>query len=232
MRKHLILLMGLISIAAHATTFVPLPIKQQIQEAQGIVEGEVVAVNSQELQDGSIATRIFLRADKWVGLSPESDHIEVYFPGGHIGDKVHKIEGAPEFQIGEKVVLMTQNIENQIWIQNLSLGKFSIKKFGLNDIVVNSVFPNHPQAGQMSLKAFHELVQSIKKEEVQVRFKDKYERNHEKYHAVKSLHNNNSRKIASVEDETEKNNFNTYWLVFILGFIGAIFSFVKIRKNH
>lgn len=234
------LLIIVISIQSYvfATTFLPVPIKRQIAESSGIVEGEVISTEAVLDRNGRIVTKVFMRADKWIGVRPEAGHLEVYYPGGQVGDRVQKVHGAPKFDYGERVVLLLKSDKNsenkKLWVQNLALGKYMIKKYGTTDIVINSVFPKDPKVGQMALNSFYSLATRIKNQDFKERFKDKYELQVEKEN--KQFSNKKlGRAIASVrnfEEKEEENHISTIWTLIILGVLGALFSFSRRRKSE
>lgn len=224
-------LLIVLSNVAFATTYVPVSIKKQIVESSGILQGEVLATSSLEDSNGRIITKVFLRADKWIGVNPVNNHLEVFFPGGKVGDRVQTVLGAPSFKNGEKVVLLLKNNNEKNWMLNLSMGKFMIKRYGVSEVLINSVFPNHPEVGQMPINSFYELAQSIKKTSFKERFKDKYEIQAQKQASTKYLIG--GRTVASVDKSSQgADNLNTTWLLIILGAIGGLFTILRGRKNN
>ena len=227
MLKYLILLLSFSSLTSFGTTFVPVPIKDQIKESSAIVQGEIINFESEEEESGKIVTKVFIRADKWVDTKPEAGHLTFYVPGGQVGDRIYQVEGSPKFSIGEKVVLFLKEHNNKLWIQNLALGKYMIRKYGRENILVNSVFPEHPKIGQIPLSTFQNLTQRIKNTKFKIRFKDKYE-----IHAEKKSLKRVGRKIASVEttNKESSNQLNTFWILVSLGLLCGIVTYI--RKKH
>ena len=232
MRNYLFLILSFIfSTSVFGTTYLPVPIKQQIIESSGIVQGEVITTSSEEDENGAIVTKVFLRADKWIGVQPHEQHLEIYYPGGQVGDRVQTVHGAPTFKSGEKVVLMLKNNNEKNWMLNLSLGKFMIKRYGVSEVLINSVFPNHPKVGQMPIESFYELASNIKKVDFKERFKDKYEIQTEKQASVKF--SSKGRSIASIDKEKqETENFSPVWLLILLGVMGGVFTLVRSKQNY
>lgn len=216
---------------AFGTTFIPVPIKKQVLESSGIVKGAVVTVNAEEDEKGRIITRVFLRADKWIGVKPISNHLEIFYPGGQLGDRVQLVHGTPKFNEGEKVVLLLKENNEKLWIQNLALGKFMIKKYGTLDVLINSVFPNNPKVGQIPLSSFYELATNIKKKEFKERFKDKYELQKKKY-AYQNI-GKSGRSIAFVgKVEEAEEHFNISWLIALFGLLGGVFTFIRRKQDY
>ena len=227
-----IILFSLFNSLVFATTFAPLSIKKQIIQSDGIVVGEVINVSSYNNEKGQIVSSAFIKVDKWMGSPVKNNHIEVNFPGGKVGGKAYKVFGAPKFVNGEKVVIFTRNVENQSFVNNLGLGKFSIKNLGKTQIMVNQIFPNLPEVGQMNFNSFVKLTESLKQKRFNERFKNKYERNIEKQTMINSK-SSPSRKIASINKKTkkDKNELADYWLVILLGLISVGYSLIR-RKSE
>lgn len=232
MRNYLpIVYLMLIYNSAYATTFVPLPIKKQIVDSSAVIKGEVINTSSYEDASGKIVSKVFIRVDRWIGVTPKNNHIEVLYPGGQVGDRVQLVHGSPTFISGEKVVLLLKENSNKLWIQNLALGKFMIKRYGSTEVIINSVFPNHPKVGQIALNSFYTLTSNIKQKDFQIRFKDKYELEVDKQKIVKF--SKQRRKIASISNPKDKagEKLNIAWLLIILGIMGAFFTFIR-KKQH
>jgi hypothetical protein len=215
-----------------ATSFIPITIKKQISESHGVVKGEVSSIEPFENENGEIITKIELFSDKWIGVQAMDSRIDVYFPGGQIGDKIQEIQGAPQVEIGENIVVLTKKINGQNWVQNLGLGKFSIKRVGSNYILVNQIFPKIVNVGQIPLTKFLTLTERLKKKKFTERFKDKYELSKEKQAKLHMYKKKPTRKIASVDGNEEKpEKLASFWLVLILGAMGLLFG-IKRKKSE
>ena len=231
MSKFLILLIFL-SFYAQATVFSPMSVKDQLLSAEGVIQGEVLAINSLRDPDLGIVSKVFVRADRWMGMEVDNGHIELYFSGGDLDGKVRHIPGAPSFSIGESIVVFTSYHQEKNWVYNLGMGKFSLKKVGPSLVMVNQVFPQVPDVGQMLLKNFVEMAQRLKGTKFEKRFKDKYERGIESQSS--SITNDKSRSIASVASVEEKapQENNAMWLVILLGIMGFTFRLSGKRNNQ
>ena len=216
------------SLTALGTVFSPVPIKQQIKESSGFVKGQVISKNVEDHPELGKVTKVFLRADAWSGSRVRNNHIEVLYPGGGDGVDMVTVHGAPKFAVGEKVVVFFNEHEQQNWVSNLALGKFSIKKLGRLEFMVNDVFPKVPNVGQMPLKNFYRVAAEITKTPLNKRFKSKYERS-----AIKSSKISASKKVgrlpASVPAPVKKPS--PVWLVLLLGIAGLFVRALKGRKK-
>lgn len=236
MRNYFVCLLILsLSSVAFATVFKPLSIKKHLQESSGVIEGEVISMTSEFDENNKIITRVKVKAQKWIGdYYIEDQEVSLYYPGGQVGKKGRFIEGSPKFSIGEKVVLLTKQANDYQWISNLGLGKYSVKRLGSEEIIVNQIFPKEPTMGQMLLKDFYQIASDIKQKKFQHRFKEKYEVYH-KEETVKPNPNQPfvGRKIASIQtDESQKaSRLSPGWLVFLLALLGVAVGVLRIKRS-
>lgn len=230
MSKFLILFIFL-SAYSQATVFSPMSVKDQLLSAEGVVNGEVLAINSLRDPDLGIVTKVFVRADSWMGAEVANGHIELYFPGGDLDGQVRHVPGAPSFTIGESIVVFTSYHQNKNWVYNLGMGKFSLKKVGPSLVMVNQVFPQVPDVGQMLLKNFVEMAQRLKGVKFEKRFKDKYERGVESQAAIRASKSRSIASVAPLEEKDPQEN-NAMWLVILLGIMGFTFRLSGKRNNQ
>jgi len=224
----------MISFQAMATLFQPISVKKHLIESSGVIEGEIVSIESELGENDKIVTRVILRPDKWIGNleMPETDEVSILYPGGQVGNQVRKIEGVPDFALGESVVVFIRNHDGEKWVSNLGLGKYSIKRMGNEKIIVNQIFPTEPNMGQMSLKNFYQIAQEVKEQKFSYRFKEKYELYNEQDMIDTVKNQKDGRAIASVDEHEESaSKFNPFWLVFFLGFLGLFVAIIKKRES-
>ncbi len=228
MLKLVLFIIYTFSFQVMGTTFVPISIKKQIIESDDIIHGEVRSIQS-ERTDSGIVTYAELKIDHWLGdYNPETEFVKLYFPGGTIGDDVYEVHGSPQFEIGESVVVFTKKVNGEVWVNNLGLGKFSLKTLGAKKVLVNQVFPGNPQVGQITWDKFVSLSEWMKKRKFQERFKDKYELNKEKQARTRVFERDKGRSIASIKQaKSEKESFSVNWLVFLLAILLVVFKIVR-----
>lgn len=230
MRLSAIFIILLYSLSAFSTSFVPISIKKQIYEADGIIYGTVVELSSEANPEVSVVTKVKVKLDKWVDINPNDKFFEVYFPGGMISEKTVVIDGAPTFNLEEKVVLfLGKDDQDKYWIKNLGLGKYTEKRLGNSQVLVNQIFPNHPDIGQISSKIFFELAQRLKDKNFDERLKDKYEHNDKVL--ITSVEEKKGRSIASVHEDQIKTAhwLKVTWLLIILVSLFFISSWIRRR---
>ncbi len=212
-----------------ATSFRPQPIEQQIKESDGLFLGHYLKKKTVKLENGSLATQMYFKMTKEVGLQSEFfglDEIIVHYPGGKLGDQHIHVEGVPKFVPGEKVVLFIKNINQRYWGMNLGFGSYKMVNFGKETVLVNTIFPDLPKIGQVKWGEFELAVKSIKG--LNLRTIDSFESEQIVPNRLPASEGQN-RSLASVSEEPQNNHevpiLNIFWLVVILGIAGGIFRF-------
>ena len=215
-----------------ATSFVPLSIKDQIKDSDGVIHGKVESLEPVSGENGRIFTKVSIRPEKWLALErPENSLFEVYYPGGVIDGVAQLTHGSPKFELGEEVVLLVRKKSGSMWVNNLAMGKYDIKRVGDKRALINNVFPGRPNIGQMEMDSFFILAQEIKGQKVSYKFKTKAEV------LAQQVENNTrrGRKIASINNEASQfsegsdSSQGMLWPVLLLGFIFIGVSFIRRR---
>lgn len=227
-------LLMLFSTQVSATIFMPQPLESQIHEADGILVGQYLKQEAIELENGSIATKMFFKVDKEHGLQTDVFHtneVIVHYPGGMLPDRGVKVDGVPDLMPGTPVVLMIKNIENRFWGMNLALGTFHIVKYGEEKYLINKVFPTQAGLGQTKYTDFEKLFRKVKGENLKVvRSGERFE----EQQASRSIASStdieeevgNFRKVAATSEKAdnieETSLGQIWWLVGFLAFLGAV----------
>lgn len=226
-----------ITTSLQATTFSPQPIEQQITESDGLFQGNYLRSKTVELENGSLATQMIFKMTKEVGLQSDffgMDEVIVHYPGGKLQDKHVKVEGVPEFVPGEKVILFIRSVENRYWGMNLGFGTFKVINYGNETVMINYIFPLHPQVGQVSLEHFEKLVKKIKGSSLKVvqsmHYPTASDQNQIQRMPASEIEGQNrtvASKTEQLDNQEDQPNLNVFWLILALGFFGGIF-----RMNH
>ena len=136
---------------AVATTFVPLSVEQKVVDSDAIVFGTVLRSYGKK-DRGRVVTEVVLDVDRSVGLQFSHDDLRSNFKlqylGGVWAGVVHQIEGAPEFAVGEKVMVMLRHSRGTFWIHNLAPAKFSQVEREGKDFLVSTVFSEKKRCGR------------------------------------------------------------------------------------
>jgi hypothetical protein len=218
MKKYFLLI--LMFNQAFATLYKPVSISEQVKSSDAVVIGYIDNKNSELLSDGQVVTKVTLRLERWMGIDNEESNriFSILIPGGKIGHTVSKIPDNIEFEVGEKVLLFLKQHKGFYWPTNLGLSKYSIKSVGEGELLVNQIFPKHPQIGQIPINYVLGKVSKIKKQDFIVAYKDKYE-----IQEVKERASRAGRKIASVDSpDKRESHMNLLWLILILGIAGGL----------
>lgn len=112
---------------ARASVLVPLTDRALVDSSPLIVMGEVLAIEGVELRSGRILTEITLYVEEVLKGQVPGDTVVITEPGGQVGDRLVWIHGAPEFRVGERVlVFLTPRRNGSCQTNGLGLGKFAI----------------------------------------------------------------------------------------------------------
>ena len=127
----LFLALGLIflwSPAARAAAVLPLPLENLFSEADLVVAGTVVSMESKPNPHGTspIITEIEIQAET-VFLGRCDDIVLVRVPGGRIGERRLKVIGAPEFEPDDRVLLALERDGRGAYrVRGFFQGRFSL----------------------------------------------------------------------------------------------------------
>jgi anion-transporting ArsA/GET3 family ATPase len=231
----LFILVFVLSYSAFGTTFRVQSLEQQMSEAQGILIGHYLREQSIRLESGRIATQKIFQIEREFGLQSDflgMKEVIVHYPGGQVDDEHVLIQGVPEFIAGEKVVILTKSHNNRFWGLNLGMGAFKIINYGEKDIMVNTLFPNHPKLGQYPLSELEPMVREIKKSELKIVSQKVYPTENKAVSQVRFPASVSERKIRSIASNTDEGDNNTagslgtFWLLALLAFLGVCFRFI------
>lgn len=230
------LVLILMCLNTYATTFQVQSVPKQLKESDGLLQGYFLKSRPIKLDDGRIATQMIFKMTREQGLQSDfygMDEIIVHYPGGTIAEETLEIQGVPKFNVGEHVVVFTKNVNNRYWGLNLGMGTYKIINYGQDKMLINTLFPNHPEMGQMKLEQFEKLVKEIKGGSLKQVVKADYPTETNTQTRAPAANNEaKTRTIASENEEVDNNTAGTsmqiFWLVTFLGILGAYFG----RKNQ
>ena len=223
-----VLFLSFVISNVYGTTFVPISLKEQVSKSDSMVHGTVVSKVYEPHDFFGAVTKIEVRPESVLGLPSAQTVVEVYYPGGELQQEKIAVPGAPEVQVGEKLVLILNDHKKGLWVSNLGLGKYSLKRVGDDWVMINQIFPDHPEIGHMKLSRFKKLAEKIKTNKFVMREKTKLEYEQKQV----SSESANSRKIASVPSESNsRDDFPIVWLVFIFGALGLGMQLSKKKKS-
>lgn len=234
------LLLLLLSFPVGATVFQKQTIDQQIKDSDGIIIGHYLRKKSIRLENGSLATQMIFKMNKEVGMQSElfgMDEIIIHYPGGKMGDEHVKVEGVPEFISGENVVLMVKSSQDRFWGMNLGFGSFKVINYGNEKMIVNTIFPNDRDVGQVRMEEFEKTVRFIKKSSFKVVMAPSYPSesdSNEPGRMPASIDEGKNRAIASIsegeENRKDQTEFTSVWLVLFLAMLGGFFRLMRQKE--
>lgn len=111
--------------SAEAATFIVPNDRALIHEATAIVIASPLGSHAEELDDGFIRTVTTMSVQSVLKGVVLQQTIDLYEPGGTIGDRATMIPGVPRFNPGENYVLFLMSGNPHWHVLNLVLGKFT-----------------------------------------------------------------------------------------------------------
>jgi hypothetical protein len=235
MQKWLLFL--LISLPAWSTVFSLQTIDQQLTEADGVVIGHFLKSKAVKLESGKIATQMVFKVQKEWGMQSDLfgiDEMIIHYPGGKLGDQNVQVQGVPRFVIGEKIALLTKNVDNRSWGLNLGFGSFKIINYGNQVMLVNTLFPMDQKVGQVKWESFEEKLKAIKGSNLKVvNLESSIQPQMERVPASAPGIVRQKRAVASNVDQVDNNedhsSLGVYWLIAILGLAGGLSRLIRVR---
>ncbi len=114
---------------AGATVLVPMADEELVASSSFIVVGQVIDIESVELRRARIETRVTLAVETVVKGHIVGDTIVLRQPGGRVGGRGVYIHGAPEFAVGEDVlVFLRRTARGTLQVNGLALGAYRIEE--------------------------------------------------------------------------------------------------------
>ena len=220
--------------AVHATTFIPLPIEEQIDASDSVVVGTNNGKAYKRLPSGEVVTEYSFNLELASGLpehqvlSPHS--FKIIVPGGKWQNRYYQVHGSASFKEGEQSLLFLKKTPFGWVVNNLSMGKFSIHQDTQDTWFRNSVFPHHPKLGNISKKKMNELLVEKFQKPLKPLEIDKY------VHSENEVKGSTAgRSIASVEDSqaqqlaVHESKMGLIWMVVLFGILGFIYR-IKAKR--
>jgi len=123
--------LGVLAVTAlvQATTFVAPTDDELLSAADAVVLGQVLGIESAARADAPIRTYVAIDPEEiLVGELPLAPFV-IREPGGVVGERAEWVFGAPEFRVGERVLLfLKKGPDGVLHTLHLALGKFSVQR--------------------------------------------------------------------------------------------------------
>lgn len=236
--KYLVIL-GLLTCQAFATTFIPLPVEDQIDASDGVVLATNTGKAYKRLPNGDIVTEYSFKLELASGL-PEHKVVspnafKVLTPGGKWQDRYYQVHGVASFKPGEQALLFLKQTPHGWVVNNLAMGKFEVLKDAQGTWFRNTVFPTHPKLGLVSMSKMNEMLErkfSAPLVEVDI---DKFVHNDSVRTPSATGSRNQKRGPASIEeaptDSSTMSSYGLLWMMLLFGVLGFIYR-VRANKNR
>lgn len=136
-----------------ATTFNPISIEKQVEEATGAAVVELVSAKPYRKDNGYIYTEYSFKIIENFNVSKSDlsgNELKIDMLGGKLDGVTSMIEGAPEFIKGKRIFVLLKKINTQIYLSNFTLGKYEIENVHGKDYLISDVFPMNAKIGRIS----------------------------------------------------------------------------------
>lgn len=121
-------LCGLIPTRAQGTTFVLMDERTLLESSDAVIVATVTAIEAALPEpDGPIYTYVHVQPERIITGPLAKEPIVLREPGGSMGARHEWIYGAPEFWVGERVLLfLSRNSDGTLQTNSLSMGKYTL----------------------------------------------------------------------------------------------------------
>lgn len=118
----------MVSVTAHATTFVPMDEATLVETSDVVLTGTVLRIETGAPDErGALYTYIHVAPDRVLKGHIARATVVLREPGGQYGETVEWLHGTPTFWVGERVlVFLARNPDGTLQTNNLGLGKFAV----------------------------------------------------------------------------------------------------------
>jgi hypothetical protein len=124
MLRRLVLFTALAASAASGATFDVPTDRALIDKADAIIVGVAVAQVARLTPEGSVFTVTSVDVQRVIKGSV-APRVEIFAPGGQVGDRITAVGGSPRFRLGRPMLLFLNGSNETGWgVTDLSLGKF------------------------------------------------------------------------------------------------------------
>lgn len=147
-----LMVVSLFGLKVHATTFQAMPLEKLIDESSGAAEVELKEKKSFMNKMGMILTEYTFNVGESYNVDNsdlDGEFLKITMTGGTVNGVTSFIDGAPEFDVGEKSFLLLKKIESKMYISNFTLGKYKVSEEDGKVVYVSTVFPNDSDIGKV-----------------------------------------------------------------------------------
>ena len=220
------------------TTFIPLSLDKQFEDADGVIKGIFIGKEYRKINDRKIITEATFKILKSAGIKPSEivnkNNFKVIYPGGKWQGLVYKVSGTPKFVQGEEALIVLKKTPFGFSVKGLGLGKYIIVKKYEKYFYKSSVFPGHDSLGSISQKELNSSLMKTFGETLESSTGDKFV-----FKPKKNIHikkgrmpaSISSRVIASEQLDRKEESSNPFWIVLLFAALG-IYSVFSIRRSR
>ena len=228
-----------------STSFTVVPLETQVQNTEGVIWGKFRGSASKKIAGNIIVTEADFELLAVSGIMPSEivnkNNFKIIYPGGIWQGIVYATLGAPRFGKNEEVVLFVTKGSYGYQLTNLGLSKYLvIRNQGEKVFLRNSIFPQHPDLGKISLERLNGLLE----DKFQYSLSDKIVEDKHIYkrasfssrqdikknnNSASSLVKRNPASVTSVEKGSyqKKSYQGIIWIILMFSILGGYFVMAK-----
>ncbi len=115
------------ALPAAATTFVRMDVPELARRSDAAVIGVVRAMHAQAAPGGAISTRVILVPEHIVHGTLPPGELALEEPGGRLGGVVEHVFGAPEYRVGERVLVFVRRTpRGTLRTTGMAMGRYAL----------------------------------------------------------------------------------------------------------
>lgn len=241
LRKILKIILLTFSTSVLSTTFIPLSLDKQMENASGVLKAEFIGLEYKKVSNDRIITEATFKMIESVGIKQSEiinkNNFKVIYPGGKWQNLDYRVSGAPTFSPGEETMLILKKTSLGHAVKGLGMGKYEIETGEKGTFYKSSVFPDHSHLGKISSKKFEEAIYNRFGSAMEKVKSDKFVSRPIQIKAIDNEFPGRSpastdRSIAStpLDNSEESTGSNPFWIVVLFSFLGAM-SVYTVRRS-
>ncbi len=203
-----------------AAQIFPIPMKKQLNEADGVILGEYLGQVYKKDHEGKILTEASFKILKSAGIGNRylvnKNVFTIHYEGGEWQELIYENPNAPEFALSSQYIILVQRDSFGFRPYYDKLGVYDYEGRGDQFRLISMAFPDHPNLGKIPYRSFDIWVRTT--------FGDYLTNYHTDKFVYEVKRKEVGRAIASYDEEksADGTSVNILWFSVLFGVIGAM----------
>ena len=235
-----VILVSTVSVKAQAQESYP-SLEKQFDQSNGIIQGTYNGLNFRKDSSGNIVSDLSFKVLKSAGIPLNrminSSDFKVTVPGGKWLEVDYQVEGTPVFEEGEEVIIFVKLNNSGVELSDLTVGKYRVLRVGELTYIQLVKAPDHKELGRIKYSKISKMAKYSFGKGLQGLDADFHvaELNYSrKLFGRQKFENLGTRKIASLDEQVQKNTLDKYdersYQIFFMWFILIFFALFAISR--